>query len=107
MKTINVLGVPYKIIEGDRNLDATLEKVDGYCDHTTKTCVINNLLPTTDSVADLDVCKKQTIRHEITHAFLHESGLGCNSWAGNEEIVDWIAIQFPKLLEAFKEAEAL
>ena len=33
-----------------------------------------------------------------------ESGLdSCNDWAGNEELVDWIARQFPKMLDTFKE----
>ena len=36
---------------------------------------------------------KSCLRHEIAHAFLHESGLSSNSeWAMNEEIVDWIAL---------------
>lgn len=30
---------------------------------------------------------------------LHESGLSSNSeWAMNEEIVDWIALQLPKII---------
>lgn len=51
--------------------------------------------------------------HEITHAFLDESGLQhCSSvpmgaWARHEEMVDWIAIQFPKIMKAFQEVGAL
>lgn len=42
------------------------------------------------------------MRHEIVHAYLYESGLAENSlsvanWATNEEMVDWIARQFPKI----------
>lgn len=42
------------------------------------------------------------MRHEIVHAYLFESGLtecsgAVNSWAINEEMVDWIASQFPKM----------
>ena len=49
-----------------------------------------------------------TLRHEILHAFLHESGLwGCSlestSWAMNEEMVDWVAIQFPKILKVYRQ----
>ena len=55
---------------------------------------------------ELEHYKKRTIRHEITHAILFESGLDHNTeWARNEEIVDFIAIQFPKLLEIFKSIE--
>lgn len=29
------------------------------------------------------------------------------SWAHNEEMVDWLAIQFPKLYEAFLQADCI
>lgn len=107
VKTVEVLGVPYAIIDGDRSKDPCLDKADGYCDHTIKTCVIDTLIKTSDSVADLETYRKQVIRHELVHAFLFESGLGAESWGCNEEIVDWIAFQFPKMLHAFEEADAL
>lgn len=107
VKTIDVLGVPYAVINGDRSKDSCLDKADGYCDHTIKTCVIDTLLKTSDSLGDLDAYRKQVIRHELVHAFLFESGLGAESWGCNEEIVDWIAFQFPKMLRAFEEADAL
>ena len=50
---------------------------------------------------------KKVLCHELVHAFLFESGLGGESWANNEELVDWIAFQFPKMLEAMKNANAL
>ena len=51
--------------------------------------------------------EKLLLRHEIVHAFLEESGLSTNSdsidaWARNEEIVDWIAIQGPKIYAAWE-----
>ena len=52
---------------------------------------------------DLKNYQRQVIRHEILHAFLYESGLEGNSWAINEEMVDWLAIQFPKIEKAFRE----
>ncbi|WP_461218455.1 hypothetical protein [Lapidilactobacillus salsurivasis] len=55
---------------------------------------------------DLEVYTRKTLRHELIHAFLYESGLDANSeWARNEEIVDWIAIQFPKLQIVFNQSE--
>lgn len=50
-----------------------------------------------------------TLRHEVIHAFLNESGLQWNSfapenaWAKNEEMVDWIAIQAPKIFKVYQE----
>lgn len=57
---------------------------------------------------------KEITRHEIIHAFLYESGLCDNShtfdrsgWAVNEEMVDWFALQSPKIFKAFEEAGCL
>ena len=46
---------------------------------------------------------------QIVHAFLYESGLrqnayGSKCWAKNEEMIDWMAIQIPKIQRAYKEA---
>ena len=57
--------------------------------------------------------EKSTLRHEIVHAFLHESGLSASAghcdfaWAKNEEMVDWIALQGEKIYAAWKKANAL
>jgi len=54
--------------------------------------------------------ERATIRHEIIHAFLFESGLGFNfehNERGQEELmVDWIAMQYPKIKAAFEKAGA-
>jgi hypothetical protein len=55
---------------------------------------------------------KATLRHEIIHAFLHESGLSGSSvtdvpWAVNEEMVDWFAIQFPKMIKVFEQLDCI
>lgn len=107
MQTVNILGTKYRIVQSDSGEDVVLEKADGYCDCTTKTIVIRDVLPTSNSVGDLESYRKRVVRHELIHAFLFESGLAGESWAGNEEIVDWIANQFPKLLQAFKKVNAL
>ena len=63
-----------------------------------------------ESYEDLELWQRKTLRHEIVHAFLYESGLWQNSfkdWARNEEMTDWIALQFEKLLDVFKEVKAI
>jgi len=54
---------------------------------------------------DLDSVTRKNIRHELIHAFLSESGLWANCDWAKEEMVDWLAIQFPKLLKAFTECK--
>ena len=49
---------------------------------------------------------KNVLRHEVLHAYLFESGLSENAgfsgcWAKNEEMVDWFAIQSPKIYDVY------
>lgn len=105
---IDVLGTEYTIEEATASTDEKLADYDGYCDTSVKVCVIDKMEVTDPKrKQDMSVCKKSTIRHELVHAFLYESGLDCCSWANIEEMVDWFAIQAPKLLAAFKAADAL
>ena len=107
--TVNILGTGYKIIKVDPNTDdKRLEDANGYCDYYAKEIVAIKYKETEESFKDIYAFNRKTLRHEIVHAFLAESGLRGNcDWARAEEMVDWIAIQFPKMLKAFKEANAL
>ena len=49
--------------------------------------------------------RKYIKRHEIIHAFFNESGLP--GFSANEQIVDWIATQFSKILEVYRQTGAL
>lgn len=112
---VKILGTEYEIISVEETND-NLEKYpllkdnSGYTDITTKQIYILEYKNTEDTFKDLDVLYKKTLRHELIHAFLYESGLFNNSngdWAKNEEVVDWIAIQFEKLLGAFIELQCI
>jgi hypothetical protein len=112
MGKINVLGTIYTIEIKDVNEDNRLDKVEAYTDLYGKKIVITNLKTrkyfANESLDKIKVLTNKLIRHEIIHAFLYESGLDCNSeescsWAENEEMVDWFAIQSPKIMKVFKE----
>ena len=102
-KKINILGTEYRLEyrkkEDDSNLNSNC---DGYTDTSVKLLVIEDMQPEEGCKLDLTEYRKRVARHEIVHAFLFESGM-----EANEEMVDWIAIQFPKILEAFKVADVL
>jgi hypothetical protein len=109
---VNILGTEYTIVYAKEKNDQKLKRMDAYVDRTTKKIVIEKFKRDEDSVGDLDHYRKECLRHEIVHAFLFESGLAASTgnykaWAENEEMVDWIAKQFPKLHKAFEEAGAL
>lgn len=107
--TVNILGTQYTILVIDKADYRYDREADGWCDAISKEILIFNFEQSPESLKDLVAYQKKVLRHEIIHAFLYESGLWQNSresncWAKNEEMVDWIAIQEPKIHKAFLEA---
>ena len=116
MKKINVLGTIYTIEYKDIADDDKLDEMEGYTDLYKKHIVIGKLEQRSyfagESEEKLNKVKNKILRHEIVHAFLFESGLDSNSnksyaWADNEEMVDWFAIQSPKIFKIYKELDIL
>lgn len=115
MTVMNVLGTEYKIFKHKRNQDNRLSNKDGFCDVYAKEIVVLECEEDKDDIDqmhNLQFYEKKILRHEIIHAFLYESGLDINShdleqWARDEEMVDWIAIQFPKMHKVFAELNIL
>lgn len=118
-KNINVMGTEYTVRFCDFKDEPIFEKreINGYHDGVTKEIAVvrMNTYPGFEDETE-ERCRleeKHILRHEIVHAFLTESGLADSSlqysggWAKNEEMVDWIASQFPKLLDAFKAADCI
>lgn len=108
MTLINILGQPYTVEFAPANTnDPKLENASGYTEPWSHKVVVEDFVPDTRTVENPDAFKAKVLRHEIVHAFLHESGLQECSWGDNEEIVDWIAHQGPKIYQAWKEAGAV
>lgn len=107
---VDILGTEYTIQEKSKNEDKYLESCAGYCDKTAHQIVICTM-DSDNELSDFEVYRKKVIRHEIIHAFLFESGLHENwkhdTYGHDESYVDWIAVQFPKLLKVFREVDAL
>ena len=105
-----ILGTKYTVIECDENKDERLKECDGYCDKTTRKIVVIKE-PPNSSLGDWEQYRKKVLRHEIVHAYLFESGLHENyrhpSYGHDETIIDWIAVQFPKMLKTFQEVGCL
>lgn len=112
---INVLGTEYKIETHKVSEDSYLEenKLSGYCGEDSKLIVIADMseekyFSGMDEL-EREAYRKRVLRHEIMHAFLNESGLSDSSnqyggaWAKNEEMVDWFAIQSPKIFKIYSE----
>ncbi|MBE5886754.1 MAG: hypothetical protein E7284_10170 [Lachnospiraceae bacterium] len=115
--SVNILGTEYTLEVHKVSEDEYMQenKLAGYCDEENKLIVVADM--SEKKYFDLDekgqkLYKSKVLRHEIVHAFFNESGLSVNSnnveaWAKNEEMVDWIAIQFPKMCKVFEEVGCL
>ena len=92
---INVLGTEYHLL-----LDEEMEEEDSDGEYSPfEKCI---------KIAPMDIEGERTrlyrdkvIRHEIIHAFLFESGL--DDLSGDEMLVDWMALQIPKISKLFEE----
>lgn len=115
---INILGTEYEIIIKKYDEEESFERrgICGFCAGYTKEIVVCDMSTYPgwehEDEKTIDIAQKLYTRHEIIHAFFFESGLAQNStetdaWAGNEEMVDWIALQFPKMLKAMAAAQAI
>lgn len=116
---IDILGTEYRIETHKVSEDSYMEEkgLAGYCEEENKLIVVADMSEEKyfvgmDEKAQ-ETYRKKTLRHEIIHAFLNESGLSDSSnrfdgaWAKNEEMVDWLAIQAPKIFSAFKKMNIL
>lgn len=94
-KIIFILGEMWKI-----NFDV---KIDD--DFDAQTNPHERVINISDDIAD-GVDAKRIIRHEIIHAFMFESGLGFNfehkPFGQDETMIDWFAIQYPKIKKIFR-----
>ena len=95
MRKFKILGEEWKLFI------KRIPDADGKCFPGTREIWISN------SISSKATNKNRVIRHEILHAFMFESGLGYNFvWdkdGVDETIVDWYAIQYPKIKQVFEQ----
>ncbi len=113
-RDISILGTKYTIRFTNYNSDKWMQEnsCEGYCDSIMRQIVICDMRtwPNFDifPVGRCEQAEKNIMRHEIIHAFFNESGLQeCTfkvdgAWSKNEEMVDWLAIQYPKIKKVFR-----
>ena len=110
---IDILGTEYDVEMKTRREDLKLESCGGYIDPTLKKIVVEVYAAEQDAnpvmaVGDMQTDEHRAMRHEIVHGFFYESGLFYDSGYGQDEtLVDWIALQMPKMVMAMREADCL
>lgn len=108
---VDILGTEYSIHKQSAKENSKLEDNNGICEQYSKEIILNTLEEEKQDVMcveNVEEFEKKVLRHEIIHAYLGESGLRSSSeWAENEEMVDWFAIQLPKMFKTFKELDVI
>lgn len=103
----NILGTEYRVSIKNRSEDAKLATRDGYTDLSVKKIVVADVEKEkdNDSVEDLSHYLKKVMRHETIHALFYESGM--DDWANDEQLVDYLSMQIPKIYKVWKDLKAL
>ena len=126
-KVINVLGTDYTIkfitVKDDPNSNESKILIKrgfcAFCSQYDKTIILSNFRDneynpayTYQPIEVIIEAYKETLRHELWHACFGCSGLKGNThsascFATDEEMIDFLAIQSPKMFEVFKKANIL
>ena len=101
---INILGAEYEVLYQTEEENSKLRENDAICELYTKQIILAKKPHDIMDFDNIEEYWKKTLRHEIVHAFIFESGLSVNCNWNEELIADWIALQSSKLNEAFKQA---
>ncbi len=81
-KKVSVLGTIYEIKYGTCEEYKELNEMDGFTDTSTHTIIVDDMSLAEGQIGckgNLLEYRKEVIRHELIHAFLHESGLANNT----------------------------
>ena len=109
---LNILGNEWTLKMMTLSEEPKFEKTDGITDKSTRTMAVRCDQEGIEfPLQNYEAYLKEVKRHEIIHAFLYESGLGNElvhpNYGHDEMAIDFFALQFPKMIEVFKQADAL
>ena len=112
--TLDILGSKYKIeIAPYGKYYEEFQSVGGWCDFHDKSIVCLDAEDYASQIEDTPTKKpykatERILRHEIMHAFMYESGLdGETDFARDEVLIDFLAIQMPKIVAVMEKAGLL
>lgn len=113
MMKVNILGTTYQVFYETLQENRCYKDCAGYCDFYAKEIHVRKHTEDDEDTTErdskrLDIYEQKILRHELIHAFMYESGLHVNShnieqWAMDEEMIDWFAIQMPKIMAVYNE----
>lgn len=108
-KKVSILGTEYLIAYRTEEEWPKFKTMNasGMAELYSKELVINkdDMVEEEQTFDNLREYELKVLRHEMVHAFLFESGM--TDYYDDERLVDWIAVQIPKMVKAMREVECL
>ena len=107
MNEVNILGTTYYLEIDETDLLKNINADGLHKEYAKKIIVrkLNDFLDDSDSEQEKKERAKEVLSHEIIHAFFSEAGL--DDYSANEQLVNWLAIQFQKIKKVVEETEAI
>lgn len=109
MKKVNILGTEYivKRMTVEEYPKLTLLEANAVVELYSKEIIMDKNMNqhTGKEYNNFEEFENRSLRHEVVHAFFHESGL--KDYCYDEKLVEWIAVQAPKMFKAFEELKCL
>ena len=105
---VNILGSQVTVECRTEEQDPRIRGISGFYDWTTHSIVLEDMVQG-ESLAEIGNYREymnKVLRHEVIHAFMQESGLHEAATFDDshfEQMVDWVAIQYPKIQKVFNE----
>lgn len=101
--TVNILGTEYEILI--QNDNPKMKDSDGFCEWCSKKIVItDSYRDDEDALENIDEYIHKVLRHEAFHALFAEMGM--RRWLQDEELVDMLAMQYPKIRKIMDACDA-
>jgi hypothetical protein len=106
---INILGTEYLIrqVTETEYPKLTILEANGLFEAYSKEIIIDKNIDdgSGKAYANIEAYERKVLRHEIIHAFFHESGL--QDRCEDEALIDWLAFQIPKIAKLLDEINCL
>jgi len=102
---MNILGTEYKFNDDVDPNNPKFAGGSGYIELYSKEINIKKIAIEPRTYNKLRFFKEAVIRHEIIHAYFHESGM--SDYCEDEKLVEWIAIMSPKMVKTMTDEDVL
>lgn len=103
---VNILGQQYEVVFEAEDDNPKLKDADGICEIYSKKLILNtSYIDDPDCFDNIAEYVHKVLRHEAFHALFAEMGI--KGWFRDEELVDMLAMQYPKIRRIMDECDSL